>query len=129
MRARRAAGHARLHGGRRLALIPLPDLQQQHHCDQRHQREPGDARLSARHDDECCQQGSERLAGLPADLEQGLSKTVAAARGHAGHARRLGVKDRRAGADERSPEQQHGKAPGVRQHDQADQRAPHAGNQ
>jgi hypothetical protein len=85
--------------------------------------------LSTRHDDEAASRGPERLARLPADLEQRLSEAVAAARGHARHARRLGVEDRRAGADESSPEQQHGKAAGVRQHDQAYQGAAHAGDE
>jgi hypothetical protein len=90
------------------------------------EREPGDARLSARHHDERRQQGPERLPGLAADLEQRLGEAVAAAGRQAGHACRLGMKHRRSRADEHGSDQQHGIIAGVRQHDEADQRASHA---
>ena len=115
---------------RRVRWYQRPTLPEHHDREQRRDREPGDARLAARQHDERGEQRPERRAGVAADLEQRLREAVPPARGHARHARRLRVEDRRAEPD-RAPAatSRRGIAPRHREAEQADEGEPHADRQ
>ncbi|MCY1228443.1 hypothetical protein D9M72_407600 [compost metagenome] len=122
-----ARGLALARALRQLARIPAADAPQHHHAHQRRQREPRQAGLLVH--DQRGQQRPHGAAAVAAHLEDRLRQPVLAARGHARHARRLGVEDRRPRADQRSGHQQHAVARRHRQQQQARQRERHGDGQ
>ncbi len=119
--ARRGGGLARgAMGG-----VPTGDAGQQHDGGEGERGERQHRTLAEGHDDERRHQRPERLAEIAADLEQALREAVASAGGRARGARRLGVKDRAADADQRHGGQQQRVVPAERQRHEAAQRERH----
>ena len=85
--------------------------------------------LAVRDHDQGHEQRPDRLAGVAADLEQGLGEAVAAARREPGHARGLGVEDGAADADQRRGQQHGAEAAGERQDQHAEEGRGHAERQ
>ena len=112
-----------------VALVPVPDVEQHHHAQQRHAREPGDARLTARQHDEGREQRTGGGTEVAAHLKDRLRQPVAAAGGHARDPRGLRMKHRGAGADEARATQQQRVAAGKGEQQQARQRESHADRQ
>ena len=75
--------------------VPVADLPEDDHREQRQQRAPGDARLAVGDDEKRRQQRTERRAEISTDLKDRLREAVPSAGGHARHARRLRMKHRR----------------------------------
>ena len=103
------------------AFIPASQAQSEAHANKRHQREPGEAALSPRQNDERRQQRAERVADIAADLEKRLCESVSTARGQPGKTRRFRMEDRAAKPEQRPTGEQHGEAgrEGQRDYDQA----------
>ncbi len=112
-----------------MRAVPDADVRQQDDGQQRRQREPGDAALSERYDDERRQQRPHGRPGTAAHLEQRLGEAVAPAGRHPRHPRRLGMEHRRADADQRGRRQDGRIGTGNRQQQQPGQRAAHADGQ
>ena len=107
-----------------MLLIPAAHLIEHDHRQQRDERAPGDAQLAARQHEECREQRAHGRSDIPADLEHRLRHAVPSAGCHARDARRLGVKDGRADADESSRQQQRSEAARHGQEQQPDQENP-----
>ncbi len=92
-RRRIAFGLSRRCGARGHApgAVPLADLEQDRHGYQCGTREPHEAGLATRHDDESGKQRTAGLAEIAADLEQRLGKPITAACRHARHTRGFGM--------------------------------------
>src|SRR3954470_3921433 len=97
-----------------MTLVPAADEREQGRGGDRAEREPGDAGLAARHDDEGDEQRADGCARFAADLEERLSETVAAAGCEPGDARGFRMEYGRADADEGRGEQDRDKAAGHR---------------
>ena len=97
---------------RQVLAVPDAHARQDHDADHRGQREPGGVHLAVRDHHQRHQQRADRLAGIAADLEQGLGEAVAAARGEPRHARGLGMEDRAADADQGGRQQHRAEAAG-----------------
>ena len=82
------------------AFVPGTDIRQQSDGEQRSQREPNDAVLPPRQDNERGQQGSDGRARISAHLEERLRQSMLPAGGHPRNARRFRMKHGGAHADE-----------------------------
>ena len=109
--------------------VPTADVPQHDHRHQCDDGEPGDALLAVGNDDGRGEQRPDRGADVAADLEHRLREAVAAAGGHARDARRLGVEDGRADADQRRGDEQHRIGRRHRQQQQAHEAGSHADGQ
>ena len=109
--------------------VPAADAGEHQHGQQGGKGEPGHTALPARQDDPRRQQRAERGTEVATDLENGLRQSVLAARGHAGDPRGLGMKHRRAHADQGRGQQQCRQLAGHRQQDQPAERAGHTHRQ
>ena len=109
--------------------VPAADLPEHDDADQRAEREPGDAGLAERHDDEGGEQRPDRLAEIAADLEDRLRQAEAAAGGEPRDARGFRMEDRRAEADQHAPSTSIDVAVRIGEQDQPDQRRRHADRQ
>ena len=109
-----------------VALVPVPDVKQHHHAQQRHAREPRDARLAARQHDEGREQRTGGGTEVAAHLKDRLRQPVAPAGGHARDPRGLRMKHRGAGTDQGGATQEQRVAAGKRQHEEPRQRESHA---
>ena len=107
--------------------VARPGPRHEAHCRQRHDGDPGEIRLSTR-DDDGGQQRTDRVAAMPADLEDALGEALLSGGGVARHARRLGVEDGRADADEACRQQDRRIAAGEGKAQEAAQRGAHAGD-
>ena len=114
---------------RPMRAVPAADADEQDDRDQRQDRERQDRALAERNDDKGRQERSGRLAEIPADLEEALGETVAAAGGRARHPRRLGVEDGAADADHRDRHENELVRPREGEQSQTDQREAHADRQ
>ena len=108
------------------AFVPASQHCQQSHSNKCYQREPGEAALSPRQDDERRQQRPECVADIAADLEERLCESMSAARGQPREARRFRMKDCATKPEQCPAGEQHGEARRESQRDEAQQRAAHA---
>jgi len=92
---------------RQVLLIPTARVVQDNDSNQCDQREPDDIALCPCANYERGQQWPQRLAGVAPNLKERLSKTVAAAGGESGQARRFWVKNGRTQSDRGGCHQDH----------------------
>ena len=109
-----------------MALVPSAHLPQDPEREDRREREPCDAALSVRNDDQSREQRPDRATRVAADLKNRLRQAMLAARGQARDARGFGVKDRGSCADERRRHQHAGIVGRERERDEPDQGRGHA---
>ena len=111
------------------AFVPASQYCQQSHSNKAYQREPSEAALSSRQDDERRQQRPECVANIATDLEEGLREPVSATRSQPRDARQFRMKDCAAKPEQRPAGEQHGEARREGQRDDAQQCAAHAEGQ
>ncbi len=112
-----------------VAHVPVADPAEHDDADHGDDGEPGNAVLAERKHDEGSNQRADCLAGIAADLEEGLRKAMTPARSEPRHARGFRVEDGGTEADQAGSDQQQLEIAGIAEQDQAAQRARHADRQ